>query len=126
MIDNEKFSNILNKVRDNEFLTPTDGAVLIETIAELDANLLIAQNTVEFILASSISQFEMLGSNAVEIMGNRDASKVKKMGKLFGGAAGRLTTAAQLFVQGQLEQAREMLSAFDDIERVDTDDTEDA
>jgi hypothetical protein len=122
MIEQEKFHEIIDKVKRHEFISPLDVEELIASMAELDANLLIAQNTVEFVAASATQQFERLGMQAVEIMGTRDHAKVKKMAKLFGAAAGQLVTAAQLFVQGQAAQAQELLNTFLDDDGVVGDD----
>lgn len=111
MISSERFNEIANKVRRREFISPLDAEELITSLAELDANLLVAQNTVDFVLAGAIYQIEQLGKEATEIMGTRDHAKVKKLASRFGGAAGKLTMATQTFVQGQVRQAQEMLDS---------------
>lgn len=105
MIDNDKFVKIAAKVQRNEFLTPEDGRDLIETMAELDAHLMIVQNTLSFTLAAVVSKMETLGTRAVEIMGDRDRAKVKKMAAVFGNAAGQLEAAVSLYLAGQVEAA---------------------
>lgn len=119
MIDNERFIQIAAKVQRNEFLTPEDGKDLIETMAELDAHLMILQNTLSFTLAAAISKMETLGSRSVDIMGDRDRAKVKKMAALYGNAAGQLEAAVSLYLAGQVEAAAQAVQEDSAVDGLD-------
>lgn len=109
MIDNDNFTRIVTDIQNNVFLNPDDATLLVQSIAELDAHLYIAQETLSHTLDTAVKLMEDIATACVKSVGIRDKGKERKLMKIAAETAAKFTTSVQMFVAGQIIAANSIL-----------------
>jgi hypothetical protein len=116
MITQEDFTRITNDIKNNVFISPTDAALLVQTVAEMDAHLHIAQSTLDFTLRHSTESMRDVAVSCTKIIGLRDKAKERRMLKVAGECAARLAAGVQLHLAGEIMAASNIVDEDPDLD----------
>lgn len=108
MISQEKFTQLVKDLDEGVMITSQvliKG--LVQTIAELDARCMVAEQTIQMTLDTAERLMADVAKGAIQTIGIRDHAKARKLAKLAGEAAGRLTGAVELFMAGKVLEAQQ-------------------
>lgn len=113
MITQEEFEAIVNKVKDGQNPTTEEGSALIQTIAELDQQVAIAEGIVSFVLEAVEQIYEEAADETLKRIQIRDLSKVKDIRQISKKASARLTALVELYVAQVVTQLQSQSAVAD-------------
>lgn len=123
MISQDRFNQVVKDIQEGVMVTSqTTIQELVQTVAELDARCMVAEQTIQMTLETAERLMADVAKGAIQTIGIRDHAKARKLAKLAGEAAGRLTGAVELFMAGKVLEAQQAVWNMG----ADAEDTEDA
>lgn len=112
MITPEKLKEIYDIVHSDVVDTPVnkeDVKELIQTLLELDTNMVIMQNALELAIENSREIFPAMAEKVLSLSGRTDGKIKKKVAKYSAEVAARFDVSIQLYLAGAAEKAKEIL-----------------
>lgn len=98
MISQEMFDDVVKKVAEGEGISSEEATELVQTIAEFEQRVIIAQQVVEFTLHAAQEVYQQVITDVLNKIQLRDAAKVKRILKSGEEAASRLGIVTQLYI----------------------------
>jgi hypothetical protein len=99
----------LKQIYEGEPATQEDIKELIQTILELDTNMVIMQNALQLSMDNSQEIFPAMGEKILSLSGRTDSKTKKKVAKYSAEVAARFNVSIQLYLAGAAEKAKEIL-----------------
>jgi len=105
----EEFKEVVTAVADDK-LTHEQAKAMLTTIYELDANLVILQNTVELAVSNATELLPAMVERTLTMTGRTDGKIKKKAAKFAADVTAKYEVAVQLYLSQAFEQAEDMLN----------------
>jgi len=109
MLTPDEFKEVVTAV-ENKTVTDEQAQAMLTTIYELDANLVILQNTVELAVSNALELLPAMVERTLTMAGRTDGKIKKKAAKFAADVTARYEVAIQLYLSQAFEQAEDMLN----------------
>jgi hypothetical protein len=124
MITPEDFSRIKEDIDNGSDITPEDIKSLVDTIYEMDTQLVILQNALQLAVDNSQEVIPAVAEKVLSLSGRTDTKIKKKVAQYAADVTARYEIAVHLYLAGAADKAREMLSGTPDISEETTQEVE--
>ena len=109
MISPEEFAAITDSVKEGNALTIEQSKELLQSLYEMDANLVIIQNALELTVNNSQEIIPAVAEAVLSMSGRTDKKFKAKVAKYAGEVTARFEVSVHLYLKGAFEQAEEIL-----------------
>lgn len=124
MITPEDFSRIKEDIDNGSDITPEDIKSLVDTIYEMDTQLVILQNALQLAVDNSQEVIPAVAEKVLSLSGRTDTKIKKKVAQYAADVTARYEIAVHLYLAGAADKAREMLGGTPDISEETTQEVE--
>jgi hypothetical protein len=121
MLTPEEFVELKKSIEDGNPIDNETGQKILQTILEMDANIVIMQNALELGVQNAQEVIPAVAEKVLAMSGRTDGKSRKKAAKYAADVTARYQIAIQLYLAGAAEKAQELLAGgFSDSEETET------